>query len=166
MHSAIVVQEYFIYQTLPDDFIQARPLLQRVMQETAAAVLPSAQTKKRPDPPRSLISQAGPSQAFVTWNAPAKANGVSGYRIYRDNESNFIGSTNDATTRSATVQMPASSQTFVYVSSVTDSGRESIKVQVLATSGAAGAASPVQPPGYSLEPTGGLALRKPNVKLL
>lgn len=155
-----------MYQSLGKNFTQAQGLLQRVMRENAAAVLPGAQTRKRPDPPRNLISQPGPSSAFITWNAPSNLRAVAGYRVYRDNENNFLLAITDPTTRSVTVQMPASSSTFVYVSAVSGSGRESVKLQVMATSGAAAAASPVLPPGYQAEPTGGSQTRPPTIKTL
>jgi hypothetical protein len=155
-----------MFQSLPNDFAGAKPILERVMRETAVAVTPLISTRKRPDPPRSLISQPGSLEATITWNAPAKATDIALWRIYRDNENNLVDSIPDPNARQYRPKLPASTPTAFYVSSVNSAGRESIKVQIIATAntdqavvtgttGATSGTSAPPPPGYNQEPTGG-----------
>jgi len=156
-----------LYQSLPQSYEEAIPLLQRVMQENASAVLPMVSTRKRPDPPRSLIAQQGSLETLITWNAPQKDSDVAGWKVYKDNESNLVATITDPMTRQYTAKLPASTKTYFYVSSINAAGRESIKVQVLGqsntdqmvtsgTGGGTSGSSSSPPPGYPDEPSGGL----------
>jgi len=160
-----------MYQSLPGTYEGARPIIQRVFRETSATITPLASRRKRPDPPRSIIPQPGSLEALLTWNAPQKANDIVGWRIYKDNEGNLIDSILDPAARQYRPKLPANTPTAFYISSINGRGRESIKVQVIATantdqavvSGTTGAtsgssASPVA--GYGNEPTGGGAGRR------
>lgn len=155
-----------MYHTLPPTYEQAAPIIQRAMREGASSVLPLVRNSKRPDPPRNLISQAGSLQALITWNSPVKSDDIAGWKIYKDNEGNLFTSIMDPDAHQVSVPLPANTSTFVYVSSMNAAGRESIKVQVMATSntdqivssgtsGGTSGSTPKLPPGYSYEPTGG-----------
>lgn len=155
-----------IYRHLPADFAQARPILQRMLKVNALTVAPLASIRKRPDPPRSLISQAGSLEALITWNAPQKSDDIAGWRIYRDNEGNLVDAIFDVNSRQYRPKLPANTPTAFYIASINNGGRESIKVQVIAqantdqfvtsgTGGGTGGSSSSTPPGYAQEPSGG-----------
>lgn len=155
-----------MYQDLPNSLGAAKPVLQRVLQENAGTVLQVAGSRKRPDPPRSLVAQPGSLEVLLTWNAPYRSGDISGWRIYKDSESNLIDSIPDPNVRQARIKVPANTATAFYISSINASGRESIKVQIIAkantdqlvTTGSTGATTgttPSLPPGYSKEPSGG-----------
>lgn len=152
-----------MYEDLPDSLGAAKPILQRFMQENAGTVLQIAGSQKRPDPPRSIIAQPGSLEVLLTWNSPYKAGDVSSWRIYKDNESNLVDSIPDPNVRQARIKVPAATPTAFYISAVNASGRESIKVQIiakantdqLAVSGGTSGTTPNLPPGYSNEPSGG-----------
>src|SRR5579883_1187670 len=107
-----------IYQALPSTYEAAQPLLQRALQETAASVLPLVSSRRRPDPPRNLISQPGSLEALITWNAPIKFNEVAGWRIYRDNEGNLVDTILDPNSRQYRPKLPANTATAFYVSAI------------------------------------------------
>lgn len=155
-----------MYQSLPQDYASAVPILERVMQENATATMKVTGSRKRPDPPRSLIAQSGSLEALITWNAPQKMGDISAWRVYKDNENNLIDTITDVGTRQYKPKLPASTPTAFYVSAINPLGIESIKVQIIAaangdqfvtagTSGGTGGTTPSTPPGYSGEPSGG-----------
>jgi hypothetical protein len=155
-----------MYQSLPDTYEGARPVIERVFRETAATVTPLASIRKRPDPPRSLIAQSGSLEALITWNAPQKSNDIAGWRIYKDDEKTLIDSILDPAARQYRPKLPANTPTAFYISAINGAGRESIKVQVIVTAntdqavvsgttGATSGTSPKPPAGYGGEPTGG-----------
>ena len=155
-----------MYASLPSDYSTAKPILERFLQENAGAVLQLTGGRRRPDPPRSLISQPGSLEALITWNGPQRASDVISWRVYRDDETNLLASITDVNTRKIIVKLPANTPTGIYVSSVSASGKESIKVPIIATAntdqyvttgtggGTGGTTSP-PPPGYGGEPSGG-----------
>lgn len=155
-----------MYQTLPPTYEGAIPILDRVMQETASVMLQTIGSRKRPDPPRSLIAQPGSLEALITWNGPQKMGDIAGWRVYRDTEKVLVDSLPDANTRQYRPKLPAATPTAFYVSSVNPLGVESIKVQIIVTAnsdqfvasgtaGGTGGSSASTPPGYTDEPTGG-----------
>lgn len=155
-----------MYQSLPPTYEAAAPILERVMQENASATLTVVGSRKRPDPPRSLIAQQGSLEALITWNAPQKMGDISAWRIYKDTESNLIDTITDVNTRQYKPKLPASTATAFYVSAINPLGIESVKVQIIATangdqfvtagtSGGTGGTTPSTPPGYVDEPSGG-----------
>jgi len=151
---------------LPPTWQQAAPILERALQESSATLSQVAGARKRPLPPRNLVAQGGSLQILLTWNAPQRNDDVTGYRIYKDNESNLIHVVTDPNTRQFTVSVPANTSVGLYVSSVNSLGVESIKVAVIGksntdqyvvtgTTGGTGGSTPPRPPGYENEPTGG-----------
>lgn len=154
-----------MYQDLPNSLGPAKGVLQRVLQETAGTVLQVAGSQNRPDPPRSIITQPGSLEVLLTWNAPFRASDISGWRIYKDVESNLVDSIPDPNVRQARIKVPANTPTAFYISSINSAGRESIKIQVIAkantdqlvVSGGTSGTTPSLPPGYSGEPSGGSA---------
>lgn len=155
-----------MYSSLPGSYSAAKPILERILQENAGAVIQVIGGRKRPDPPRSLIAQAGSLEALITWNSPQKDSDIVGWRVYKDNESNLLQAITDAVTRKIVVKLPSNTPTGIYVSSVNARGKESIKVFCLATAntdqyvvtgtgGATGGSSASPPPGYTDEPSGG-----------
>lgn len=157
-----------MYQSLPPTYEAAAPILERVMQENASATLTVVGSRKRPDPPRSLIAQPGSLEALITWNAPQKMGDISAWRIYRDTEKNLVDTITDVNTRQYKPKLPASTPTAFYISAINALNIESVKVQIIATAnsdqyvttgsaGATGGSTPPTPPGYSTEPSGGAA---------
>jgi hypothetical protein len=144
-----------MYQGLPKSLGPAQPILERALQETAGTVLQVAGSTKQPDPPVSLIVQAGPLNVLLTWNAPFRLGGVAGYRVYKDNESNLITAIHDPSVRQVTVPLPANTPTALYVSCVNALGIESVKVLKIGSAGVSGTTPPSLPPGYAKEPSGG-----------
>lgn len=152
-----------MYQDLPNSLGPAKPVLQRVLQENAATVLQVSGSRKRPDPPRSIIAQPGSLEVLLTWNSPYRSGDISGWRIYKDTESNLVDSIQDPNVRQARIKVPANTSTAFYISAVNAMGTESIKVQVIAkantdqlvASGGTSGTTPSLPPGYSNEPSGG-----------
>lgn len=155
-----------IYQQLPPDYVQARPIIQKILKVNASSITPLVSTRRRPDPPRSLIAQAGSLEALITWNAPQKFDDIAGWRVYRDNEGNLVDAIFDVGSRQYRPKLPANTPTAFYVSSINNAGRESIKVQVIAkantdqyvttgTGGGTSGSSSSTPPGYNQEPSGG-----------
>lgn len=124
-------------------------------------------TRRRPQPPRNLISQPASLGALITWNAPVKSVGIAGWRIYKDNENNLLEEIRDPSRRQAQVRINASSAQAFYVSSFTLQGAESPKMQVIASPslgeflvafndpGAVNPKIPNDPPEWASEPTGG-----------
>ena len=130
----------------------------------------------RPEPPRSIRATPGTMEATIVWLAPADLRGVDRFRIYQGNENNLIGETENRITRQFKVKLPSDAADMVYVSSVSDSFRESRKVPVRVSSnndkyvvdGAADATAgtPAAPaPGWPYEPGGGCPMSGAPVKL-
>lgn len=160
-----------MYQSLPQDYASAVPILERVMQEQASATLGVVGSRKRPDPPRSLIAQPGSLEALITWNAPQKMGDISAWRIYKDTENNLIDTITDVGTRQYKPKLPASTPTAFYISAINSLKIESVKVQIIATangdqfvtsgtSGGTGGTTPSTPPEYGNEPSGGGGRRR------
>lgn len=120
----------------------------------------------RPMAPRGLRTAAGSLEAMIFWNTPADMRGVAGFRIYRDNESNLVYETKDPSTRQATIRLPGASSAMCFVCSVSEIGRESPKISITVrsntdkllqtgNSGETSGSSPVSPPEWPNEPSGG-----------
>lgn len=151
---------------LPTDYAAAQPILERFMQEQSTLVLNTVGSRKRPDPPRSLIAQPGSLEVLLTWNGPQKASDITGWRIYKNNENTLIDTITDPSTHQYKAKVPANTNTGFYVSSVNALGVESIKVFVVGaantdqyvttgTSGGTTGSTAGVPPGYPSEPSGG-----------
>jgi hypothetical protein len=85
----------------------------------------------------------GSRKLVVTWEPPARAQGIQGFRVYKDNESQFYGSC-DANTRRMDVNVTTSaspSPSAVFVSSFTALS-ESEKIQAIGTPTTEAAAVP------------------------
>lgn len=156
-----------MFQPLPGSYEEALPILQRMNFENSNTTLLLAGSRRRPDPPRSLISQGASLEGLITWNAPQKFADITGWRIYRDNENNLIDTLLDPSARQYRPKLPAAKTTAFYVSSINALQIESIKVQtfvtansdqfvVSGTGGGTGGSAASTPPGYDNEPTGGL----------
>jgi hypothetical protein len=155
-----------MYASLPPTYGAALPILQRMNQEASRTTSVLAGSRKRPDPPRSLISQSGSLEALITWNAPQKFADIVGWRVYRDNESSLVDSIFDPNSRQYKPKLPANTPTAFYVSSINSLNVESIKIQIIATAnndqmvvsgtgGGTNGTTPSRPPGYGGEPGGG-----------
>jgi hypothetical protein len=118
-------------------------------------------TAQVPQPPRDLITQAGPRGLLVTWNLPAGFNtDIQRWRVYKNDESTLYAEINDRGTRQCFVEATAGSSppvTNIFVSSLNSLGAESQKVQIQGTASVeAGApAMPTVPPGYNQAGSGG-----------
>lgn len=82
-----------------------------------------------------MQAQGGNSKLVVTWNAPEDDTGVVRYNIYKDDENGFYDS-KPASVRRCDVAFTSGatpSAGSVYVSSLNALGKESNKVQAIAT---------------------------------
>jgi hypothetical protein len=140
---------------------------QIIASRTTQAVLQNGLgTRRRPQPPRSLIAQAGSLVSLITWNAPQVTKGIVGWRFYKDNETNLVDDIRDPTRRQYKMALPANKTTMAYVSSITQQNVESIKVGILVhsntdqlvvagTGGGTNGSQPSNPPGWGNEFSGG-----------
>ena len=153
-----------IYHDIPFQG-KTKQIMQRFLAENAAVSSNLYAGRRRPQPPRSLIAQPGSLQTLITWNSPQSTQGVLGYNIYKNNETNRVMNITDPGTTQATIPLPALTPTGFWISSY-NAQQESVKTQVIAsansdelvasgTSGGTGGTSPGLPPGYPSEPTGG-----------
>jgi len=119
-----------------------------------------AGSRRRPQPPRSFIAQAGSFKSVLTWNAPQDTRGITEYIVYLDNESSPYMRTSYASKR---MEIPIASggSRLVAVSSVNSLGIESPKIPTIVTAGSdtynggSAGTSPPAPPEWPNEPTGG-----------
>ena len=93
--------------------------------------MPLAKSQKRPDPPRSISALAASQEILLAWSAPFRVSGVSGYRIYQNVESNLVDTIRDVGTTQARIKAVPSVKTAFYISTISEGGLESIKVQVI-----------------------------------
>jgi hypothetical protein len=119
-------------------------------------------TSKPPRPPRDVTAQAGSRGALLTWKLPEDGGpDVTGYRVYKNNEDTLYEEVQDRGRRQEFVELsagtPTSTKYPLFVSCLNAAGRESQKVQVIASaSPETGApALPDPPPGYGDEGSGG-----------
>lgn len=120
-----------------------------------------------PQPPQSLRSESGSLEATLFWNSPQNLEGIAGWRVFRGNESTLMFETKDPNLRQLKVKMAGGgAKEMFYISSVSELGRESPKIGVLAASttdqmvvsgtGGATAGTSSQPSGdWLTEPSGG-----------
>lgn len=105
---------------------------------------------RQPDPPRGVSSQAGSRKAVVSWNAPMRQERVGGYAVYTDGL--LYAKLQDPRARQCEVSMTAGTFKNVFVSTISDGGQESARVQVIASSTTeAGAPSDPAPPPAVVE---------------
>lgn len=88
----------------------------------------------RPSPPRDPQITAGTVEVLVSWFAPADQRGADRYRIYMDTPDNLVWQSTDSRARQARIKVPASSTKAFMVSSISNAGRESVKVDVTGSS--------------------------------
>lgn len=151
---------------MPDTYDQARPVLERFIQEQAAAGTLLLGSSGRPNPPRNLIIQAGSQKVVLTWNGPQNMVGIVGWHVWKDTENNLVLTIDDVTTRQAQIQLQSNTNTGFFVSSFNALGIDSIKVQIIGkantdqyvvagTGGGTGGTTPNPPPEWPVEPGGG-----------
>src|SRR5947209_20278891 len=104
-----------LYTQLPGDFAAARESLDRMAKITASALPGQTGTRRRPQPPRSLISQSASMGAVITWNAPVQMKGVIGFRLYKENDTAVFEEIRDPNRRQAKIALPASTSTYCYL---------------------------------------------------
>lgn len=120
----------------------------------------------RPAAVQSLEARPGSLETTLFWTAPQSMEGVDGWAVYKDNETNRVLQSDDVNLRQATIKMPANGQAMFYVCAVSKLGYEAPKIPVLASSnadsmvvtgtGGATAGTPAVPdPGWSQQPSGG-----------
>lgn len=117
-------------------------------------------TPKIPQPPRDVLAQSGPRGVFLTWSLPAVYRDISGWRIYKNDEHTLFAEIRDRGTRQEFVEATASTASVavnLFVSSINDFGRESVKIQVQgkAANEAGAPTMPNTPPNYSTGWAGG-----------
>ena len=128
-------------------------------------------TRRAPEPPRSLIAQAGSMKSVLTWAAPANDRGVGGYRVFVDDDKQVFATISDPSTRKIEIPMTAGASRFAAVSSFTKVGKnvfiESPRIPIVltantdkfvvtGTAGQSSGTSPSAPPEYPSEPSGGI----------
>ena len=126
--------------------------------------------RRRPDPPRSLISQSGTQKAVLTWSGPVNMRGVDGWRVFVDSDTQLFATIYDPTTKKIEIPVTASGSRFAAVSSFSKVGKNTIiesaripivvtantdKFVVTGTGGETSGVSPSAPPEYADEPQGG-----------
>jgi hypothetical protein len=87
---------------------------------------------RRPQAPRNPQAQSGSRKVLVTWDAPLVTDGILGYKIYKDTESQLLDTLNDPNVRQYSVPSSAGSSPptiNIFISSFTKRD-ESQKVQV------------------------------------
>ena len=128
--------------------------------------------RSRPNPPRSVVLQGGSLEVRITWNSPVDQRGVDGFRVYQNTEKQMVFETQDRNCRqyvSSSVQ--ADTNVAFYVSTISDNGRESRKVQaigkpntdklvVTGTAGSTAGTATTPPPDWPSEPSGGSPTHK------
>src|SRR6266550_2856151 len=149
---------------IPATFDAARTILEQQSKVIGVLTRNSQGTRRRPEPPRSLVSQPASLGAVLTWNAPVKTKGVVGFRIYKDTETNLLEEVRDPARRQFRVVLPANTKANYYVSTFTSQNAESPKIPVLvssntdqlATAGSGtNGSQPSPPPSWGSEPSGG-----------
>jgi len=149
---------------IPPTFEASRTILEQQSKVIGVLTRNSQGTRRRPQSPRSLISQAASLGAVLTWNAPVKMKGVIGFRIYKDSETNLLEEVRDLSRRQYRVTLPANTKANYYVSTFTVQGAESPKIPILvssntdqlATAGSGtNGSQPSPPPSWNNEPSGG-----------
>lgn len=122
-----------MYQALPTSYAEARPLLDRFLQENASTVLKTIGSKKQPYPPRDFTATPGTQEVLLTWKPPVKASDITGWNIYRDTESNRVLSISNGLVLQAAIKVPASTPIAFFIAAVNGRGTTSKKVQVIAS---------------------------------
>jgi len=119
-------------------------------------------SERRPQPPRGLIVQCGSRGFLVSWSLPEIFKDVTGWRVYRDTESSLYKEISDRGNRQCFIESTGGgtpTKVAVFVSSINAYGRESRKVQVIASAateaGVTAPPNPGSPPGYTSERSGG-----------
>jgi len=118
-------------------------------------------SRRRPQPPRSIIAQNGSFKSKVTWVAPADARGVVGWHVWSPDEDTLFDTSRDATMRQVEIPLASNQKVFIAVSAFNALGVESIKVPVIVSSttdqydGGSSGTNPGNPPDWPDEPGGG-----------
>ncbi len=123
-----------MYSALPDNWEEARPLLERILQENAGTTLRvSGTTRRRPHPPQGIGGTVGLQEVTLTWTMPSNSSDIAGWRVYKDDETKLIQSIKDPNTLTAIIKLSVTTPVGFWVSSVNAAGRESVKIQAIAT---------------------------------
>jgi hypothetical protein len=118
-------------------------------------------SRRRPQPPRSIILQNGSFKSKITWVGPADSRGIVGWRIWSPDENTLFDTSKDVAMRQVEIPLASNQKVFVAVSSFNALGRDSQKVPAIASSnadlydGASSGTNPVNPPDWPSEPQGG-----------
>lgn len=117
-------------------------------------------TARMPRPPLGLIIAPAPRGVLVTWNLPVLHADITGWRIYKNDESTLYGQINDPGVRQEFVETTAGSPsvvTNVFVSSINALGVESPKIQIQgkASTESGAPTMPTVPPGFNTGGSGG-----------
>lgn len=120
----------------------------------------------RPAKVQSLEFTPGTLEATLFWTAPQNMEGVDGWNLYKDNETNLILKSTDPTLRQALVKLPGAGKSMFYVCACSKLGIEGPKTPVLVTSttdlvvvtgtaGGTGGTGSGSTPGWTGSPSGG-----------
>lgn len=141
--------------------IRMNTMQRQVARSNARDVTVTRGTSRPPQPPREIITQAGPRGVLLSWSLPVGFNSdIQRWRVYTDDENTIYAEIMDRGTRQHFVESTAGSTPPVrnfFVSSLNALGIESQRVQVQASAAVeAGAPTmPSAPPGYSQGGAGG-----------
>lgn len=118
-------------------------------------------TGKIPGKPRDVFPQAGPRGVLLNWRLPdGYSDDVSGFRVYKDDETKLFAEINDSNTTQYFVETTAATTSPVtnfFVSSINLLGNESplVPVQGAALAETGAPVMPVTPPTYTDPDKGG-----------
>src|SRR3990172_8400396 len=73
-------------------------------------------SRRRPQPPRSLIAQNGSFKSKVTWVAPADARGIVGWHIWSPDENTLFDTSRDLAMRQTEIPLASNQKKFIAVS--------------------------------------------------
>ena len=122
-----------MYFQVPQSPDKMREQLQRFLQENLGNVGNITANRRRPQPPRGLLTSVSSGRVTLTWNGPQNMAGVIGYHLYQNNETNRIQSINNPETLQAIVSSLAAATTYAFYISCFAELFESIKIKAVAT---------------------------------
>jgi len=128
----------------------------QVARAQAADMTRTRSTGRVPKPPRDVFVQSGPRGILLNWRPPEGfADDITGWRIYKGDESSLFAEIKDATTRQHFIETTAGAAppiTNLFVSAINQLGQESplIPTQGAALVEAGAPTMPNTPPTYHL----------------
>ena len=136
------------------------PVLRAIEKEQITNHIRLRGTPSKPETPRDVQVQSASRSALLTWKLPVFHDNISGWRVYKDTESNLVAEIRDKGTRQVIIPLDAGASPPVanfFICSISTLGRESAKTSIqgsaLAETGAP--SIPSVPPGYTTEAAGG-----------